>query len=261
MTSGRKKKTTSEKVKELLAACTVNFVEKKEYVAVYYDDSTKKTKLEGHLKWDDIMKYKENDVVRASLVDGFLRLLRQSEISKNTYYMGTEFGDFLQRPGARVTSRDNITMRTMLEKGYDKRNIFIPLNWNRNHWTALHIHLPTYKVISFDSMPMKETWKKVQEVVKVLLPLLPEPPKDSILKWELINTDDDDYIRQYDSVSCGILMLWYITKLSKTHKQLLTLEDWDSTNKKATVKKCRQLYEVVLLSVVGGHLKMPHSLL
>ena len=68
-----------------MAACTVNFVEKKEYVAVYYDDSTKKTKLEGHLKWDDIMKYKENDVVRASLVDGFLRLLRQSEISKNTY--------------------------------------------------------------------------------------------------------------------------------------------------------------------------------
>ena len=147
----------------------------------------------------------------------------------------------------------NITMRKMLEMGYDKTNVFIPLNWDRIHWTTLHIHWPTYKIISFNFMPMTETWKKV-------LPLLPEPPKDSILKWDLIKTDNDDYIRQYDSVSCRILMLWYIMKLSTTKNKLLTLEDWDSTNKKTTIHKCRQLYEVVLLSVVGGHVRMPHSL-
>ena len=81
-----------------------------------------------------------------------------------------------------------------------------------------------------------------------------------ISKWDLINTDNDDYIRQYDLVSCGVLMLWYITKLPSTKKKLLTLEDWDSTNKKATIHKCRQLYEAVLLSVVGDHLRMPHLL-
>jgi hypothetical protein len=199
-------------------------------------------------------------MVRASLVDGYLRLLRNSGKYKNTYFMETEFGDIIQRPEARVSSSDNITMRKMLEKGFDGMNILIPLNWDRNHWTALHIHLPTYKIISYDSMPKKETWKKVENVVKVLIPLLPEPPKDNISKWNLINTDEDDYIRQYDSVSCGILMLWYITKVARTEKKLLTLEDWDSTNKKATIHKCRQLYEAVLLSVVGGHLRMPHSL-
>jgi len=68
--------------------------------------------------------------------------------------------------------------------------------------------------------------------------LLLEPPKDSKLKWDLINTnDDDDHIKQYDSVSCRILMLWYIMKLSNTKNKLLTLEDWDSTNKKATIHK------------------------
>jgi len=60
--------------------------------------------------------------------------------------MDTEFGDFIQRPEARVTSSDNIFMRKMLEKGYNKTNIFILLNWNRIHWAALHIHLPTYKI-------------------------------------------------------------------------------------------------------------------
>ena len=40
------------------------------------------------------------------------------------------------------------------------------------------------------------------------------------------------------------------------------MEDWNDTNKNATpIKKCRQLYVAVLLSVLGSHLKMPHSLL
>ena len=135
------------------------------------------------------------------------------------------------------------------------------MNWGRTHWTALHVHLPTSQIYSYNSMPLNDTWEKVQKVAKVLICLLPEPPKDSNLKWELVNTDEYDYIRQYDSVSCGILMLWYITKLSNTKRKILTMEDWDNTNKNATVKKCRQLYEVMLLSVVGRHLKMPYSLL
>jgi len=257
---GTEKKTPFEKLDELVAACTKDYAAKKEYVAMYYDDSTDDVMKQVHLKWIDVMHYKTNDMVRASLVDGYLRLLGNSGKYKNTYFMETEFGDIIQRPEARVSSSDNITMRKMLEKGFDGMNILIPLNWERNHWTALHIHLPTYKIISYDSMPKKETWKKVENVVKVLIPLLPEPPKDNISKWNLINTDEDDYIRQYDSVSCGILMLWYITKVASTEKKLLTLEDWDSTNKKATIHKCRQLYESVLLSVVGGHLRMPHSL-
>jgi len=47
----------------------------------------------------------------------------------------------------------------------------------------------------------------------------------------------------------------------KDEKKKVTMEDWDNTNKNGTVKKCRQLYKAVLLSVVGGHLRMPHSLM
>jgi len=43
--------------------------------------------------------------------------------------------------------------------------------------------------------------------------------------------------------------------VSKPQKKSLALEEWDSTNKNATVRKCRQLYKVVLLSVVGSQLK------
>ena len=142
---GTEKKTTIEKPDELLASCTEDFATKKEYVAMYYDDSTDSTMKEVHLKWIDVMHYKTNGMVRTSLVDGYLRLLRNSDKHKKTYFMDTEFGDFIQRPKARVTSSDNITMRKMLKKGCDKTNIFIPLNWDRMHWTALNIHLPTYK--------------------------------------------------------------------------------------------------------------------
>ena len=82
------------------------------------------------------------------------------------------------------------------------------------HWTMLHVHLPTSKVYSYDSMPTHDTWRKVQISVQIFIPLLPTRMK---IKWELLSKEDD-YIKQYDSVSCRILMLWYLTKLSNQHK-------------------------------------------
>ena len=69
--------------------------------------------------------------------------------------------------------------------------------------------------------------------------------------WEAVHTTDD-YIRQVDGHSCGLLTSFYAWRLASDR----TLDKWNNGDKEATKAAAKQLRLELMVSIIGGKIAM-----
>jgi Ulp1 family protease len=162
--------------------------------------------------------------------------------------MGYEFGMLLQKKKKKADEDELKLMKMMPSLSHSR--IMFPVNHGNTHWFLFENAVKERKIFVYDSLRHQHG-----PFVQKLIDLLQKIGKDSFPgeweTWETVHTTDD-YIRQVDGHSYGVLMCFYAWRLANDR----TLEDWNNGDVEAMRAAAKELRRELMVSIIGGKITM-----
>jgi len=129
------------------------------------------------------------------------------------------------------------------------------VNIKNTHWCLIQLDTEESEILMYDSLDWKNKvfLSRLQGFLERMGKKI-YPNQEKWHQWK-IKEVKEHFIRQTDSVSCGILTCWYGYILGSGKK----LEHWENSEKD-TLKACREVYTAIMVSILANKLTMPSTL-
>ena len=235
-----------EKLQELLDNCPE---EENKFVQEKYNAFWGEVKgvLISPISWRDIRSYIDEGWVATSVVAGFFQLLKKQHDNNHRSILECEFGMLLNQTNR--SNGDELQILRMLPV-MSISKIMFPMLESNTHWFLIEVWVKERMIYVYDSLRHHH-----EEFIKILVGFLEEAGKSAFAgdwdKWET-NYTTDDYIRQVDEHSSGVLTSYYAWRLSNNR----TLDYWNSEDKVATGIATKQLHQDLMTSIISGKAKL-----
>jgi hypothetical protein len=197
--------------------------------------------------WRDIRSYIDEGWVGTSVVAGFFQLLKKQHDNNHRSILDCEFGMLLNQTNR--SNADELKIIQMLPV-MSISKIMFPVLESNTHWFLIEVWVKERMIYVYDSLGHHH-----EEFITTLVGFLEEAGKTAFAgdweKWET-NYTTDDYIRQVDEHSSGVLTSYYAWRLSNNR----TLDYWNNTDTVETRTATKQLRQDIMTSIISGKAKM-----